>query len=33
LAVSGHMAVQYARAMGFHVIAIDVADDKLALAA
>ena len=28
----GHMAVQYARAMGFHVIAIDVADDKLALA-
>jgi len=28
----GHMAVQYAKAMGFHVIAIDVADDKLALA-
>jgi len=28
----GHLAVQYARAMGFHVIAIDVADDKLALA-
>ncbi len=28
----GHMAVQYARAMGFHVIAVDVADDKLALA-
>lgn len=28
----GHMAVQYARAMGFHVIGIDVADDKLALA-
>ena len=28
----GHMAVQYARAMGFHVMAIDVADDKLALA-
>jgi propanol-preferring alcohol dehydrogenase len=28
----GHMAVQYARAMGFHVIAIDVADDKLTLA-
>jgi propanol-preferring alcohol dehydrogenase len=28
----GHMAVQYARAMGFHVVGIDVADDKLALA-
>jgi len=28
----GHMAVQYARAMGFHVIAVDVAEDKLALA-
>jgi propanol-preferring alcohol dehydrogenase len=28
----GHMAVQYARAMGFQVIAIDVADDKLSLA-
>jgi propanol-preferring alcohol dehydrogenase len=28
----GHMAVQYAKAMGFHVIGIDVADDKLALA-
>jgi alcohol dehydrogenase, propanol-preferring len=28
----GHMAVQYARAMGLHVIAVDVADDKLALA-
>jgi propanol-preferring alcohol dehydrogenase len=28
----GHMAVQYARAMGFHVIAVDVADEKLALA-
>ncbi len=28
----GHMAVQYARAMGFHVAAVDVADDKLALA-
>lgn len=28
----GHMAVQYAKAMGFHVIAVDVADDKLALA-
>lgn len=29
----GHMAVQYAKAMGFQVIAIDVADDKLSLAA
>jgi propanol-preferring alcohol dehydrogenase len=28
----GHMAVQYARAMGFHVAAVDVDDDKLALA-
>lgn len=28
----GHMAVQYAKAMGFHVIAVDVSDDKLALA-
>lgn len=28
----GHMAVQYARAMGFNVIAVDVAEDKLALA-
>jgi propanol-preferring alcohol dehydrogenase len=28
----GHMAVQYASAMGLHVAAIDVADDKLALA-
>lgn len=28
----GHMAVQYAKAMGFHVIAVDVADQKLALA-
>jgi len=28
----GHMAVQYAKAMGFHVIAVDVADDKLVLA-
>lgn len=28
----GHMAVQYARAMGFHVVAVDVAEDKLALA-
>jgi propanol-preferring alcohol dehydrogenase len=27
------MAVQYAKAMGFHVIAVDVADDKLDLAA
>lgn len=26
------MAVQYAKAMGFHVIAVDVADEKLALA-
>src|SRR6056297_2880467 len=25
----GHMAVQYAKAMGFHVVAIDVAKDKL----
>lgn len=29
----GHVAVQYARAMGLHVAAIDVAPDKLALAA
>jgi propanol-preferring alcohol dehydrogenase len=29
----GHMAIQYAKAMGFHVIAVDVADDKLSLAA
>ncbi len=29
----GHLAVQYAKAMGFHVIAVDVAEDKLALAA
>ena len=29
----GHLAVQYAKAMGLHVAAIDVADDKLALAA
>jgi alcohol dehydrogenase, propanol-preferring len=29
----GHMAVQYARAMGMHVAAIDVHADKLALAA
>ena len=28
----GHVAVQYARAMGMHVAAIDVADDKLDLA-
>jgi propanol-preferring alcohol dehydrogenase len=28
----GHMAVQYAKAMGYHVIAVDVADEKLALA-
>jgi alcohol dehydrogenase, propanol-preferring len=28
----GHVAVQYAKAMGFHVAAIDVAEDKLALA-
>jgi propanol-preferring alcohol dehydrogenase len=28
----GHLAVQYAKAMGFHVIAVDIADDKLALA-
>ena len=28
----GHIAVQYARAMGLHVAAVDVADDKLALA-
>ncbi len=28
----GHMAVQYACAMGLHVIAVDVAEDKLALA-
>ena len=28
----GHMAVQYARAMGLRVIAVDIADDKLALA-
>lgn len=28
----GHVAVQYAKAMGLHVIAVDVADDKLALA-
>jgi alcohol dehydrogenase, propanol-preferring len=28
----GHMAVQYAKSMGFQVIAIDVADEKLSLA-
>ncbi|MCA0928432.1 alcohol dehydrogenase AdhP [Ruegeria profundi] len=28
----GHLAVQYARALGLHVIAVDVAEDKLALA-
>lgn len=28
----GHMAVQYAKAMGFQVIAIDIADEKLRLA-
>jgi len=28
----GHMAVQYAKAMGFQVIAIDISDDKLRLA-
>jgi propanol-preferring alcohol dehydrogenase len=28
----GHVAIQYARAMGLHVIALDVAEDKLALA-
>jgi propanol-preferring alcohol dehydrogenase len=28
----GHMAVQYAKTMGFHVVAVDVAEDKLALA-
>ena len=28
----GHLAVQYARAMGFHVIAVDIDDRKLALA-
>jgi propanol-preferring alcohol dehydrogenase len=28
----GHVAVQYAKAMGLHVLAIDVADDKLKLA-
>lgn len=28
----GHVALQYAKAMGLHVAAVDVADDKLALA-
>ncbi|MEL6920169.1 MAG: alcohol dehydrogenase AdhP [Pseudomonadota bacterium] len=28
----GHMAVQYAKAMGMQVVAVDIADDKLALA-
>jgi propanol-preferring alcohol dehydrogenase len=28
----GHMAVQYAKAMGLNVVAVDVSDDKLALA-
>ncbi len=28
----GHVAVQYAKAMGMHVLAMDIADDKLALA-
>jgi alcohol dehydrogenase, propanol-preferring len=28
----GHLALQYAKAMGMHVAAVDVADDKLALA-
>jgi propanol-preferring alcohol dehydrogenase len=28
----GHMAVQYAKAMGMHVVAIDIADSKLKLA-
>jgi propanol-preferring alcohol dehydrogenase len=28
----GHVAVQYAKAMGLHVIAVDIADDKLMLA-
>jgi propanol-preferring alcohol dehydrogenase len=28
----GHIAVQYAKAMGLHVVAVDVSDDKLALA-
>lgn len=28
----GHMAVQYAKAMGMRIVAVDIADDKLALA-
>lgn len=28
----GHLAVQYAKAMGLHVIGVDIADDKLRLA-
>lgn len=28
----GHMAVQYAKAMGLHVVAVDIAEDKLQLA-
>ena len=28
----GHVAIQYAKAIGLHVVAVDVADDKLALA-
>ena len=28
----GHLAVQYAKAMGFHVVAVDIAEDKLKLA-
>ena len=28
----GHVAIQYANAMGLHVVALDVTDDKLALA-
>jgi propanol-preferring alcohol dehydrogenase len=28
----GHLAVQYAKAMGLHVVALDVTEDKLALA-
>jgi len=28
----GHVAVQYAKAMGLHIVALDVTDDKLALA-
>ncbi len=28
----GHVAIQYAKAMGLHVVALDIAEDKLALA-